>query len=277
MRNIVALLVRYAAFLLFIFLEIVCINLIIRNNEGQKAIYLHSSSIISGKIQSKYNRLVLLLSLRSTVDSLAAENARLRAELSNARYFLSQDTTSILDTVYQQHYTYIHALVENKSTSLRNNMVMINKGALQGVRKDMGVIESNGLVGIVEHVGSHYSSCISILNSRFIGSVAIKRTQAFGNLVWKGVDPTVMNMEAVGKHEDVHKGDTIITTSFSNHFPQGLAVGTIKRVNLPAGNNFYDIEVQLFNNISRTNTVYVVQNLLKSARDTIENIPVKGR
>lgn len=277
MRNIIALLVRYAAFLLFIFLEIICINLIIRNNEGQKAIFLNSSTILAGKLQSQYNRFVRLISLSSAVDSLATENARLRAELANARYYLSSDTTAVKDTVYKQQYTYIHATVENNSTSLRNNMITINKGALQGVRKDMGVIESNGLVGIVEHVGNHYSSCISILNSRFIGSVAIKRTRAFGNLVWKEVDPTVMHMEAVGKHEDIHKGDTIITTSFSNHFPQGIPVGTVKKVSLPAGNNFYDIEVQLFNNISHTTAVYVVQNLLKSERDTLENLQANKR
>lgn len=271
MRNIIALLIRYAAFLLFIVLEFFCINLIIRNNEGQKEIFLNSSSVISGKIQSQFNRLVHLFSLASTVDSLSSENARLRAELANARYSLSLDTSSVVDTIYSQQYTYVHALVENKSISLRNNMITINKGSLQGIRKDMGIIEPNGIVGIVEHVGRHYSSCISVLNSRFIGSVAIKRTQAFGNLVWKGVDPTIMQMEAVGKHEDIRKGDTVVTTPFSNHFPQGIPVGTIVEANLPPGNNFYELDVRLFNNLSRTTAVYVVQNLLKNERKTIEN------
>lgn len=271
MRNIIALLVRYAAFLLFVVLEIVCINLIIQNNEGQKEIFLNSSNIITGKIQSQYNRFVNLFSLASVVDSLSAENARLRAQLADARYTLSWDTTTVYDTLYNQQYTYIPALVENNSISLHNNMITINKGALQGIRKDMGVIESNGIVGIVDYVGQHFSSCISILNSRFIGSVAIKRTRAFGNLVWKGVDPQVMHMEAVGKHEDILKGDTIVTTPYSNHFPQGLPVGVIKNVKLMPGNNFYDLEVQLFNKLSRTTSVYVVQNLLKKERKEVEN------
>ena len=77
------------------------------------------------------------------------------------------------DTLYE----YIPAQVVNNSTTQANNYIIINKGAVDGIKRDLSVISSDGIVGVVTDVSRHYASIMSLLHSKSVVGVRIKESQ----------------------------------------------------------------------------------------------------
>ena len=69
----------------------------------------------------------------------------------------------------------------------RNNLI-IDKGSVDGIKNEMGVISKNGIIGIVNSVSKNYSRVISILNQEIKINVRLKNN-ALGSMYWKGLNP----------------------------------------------------------------------------------------
>ncbi len=112
-------------------------------------------------------------------------------------------------------------------------------------------------------LSDNYSVVMSVLNIDIRVSAKISRNNYFGVMVWDGLDSRYMTLESVPKHAIVHIGDTIVTSGYSSVFPEGVLIGTIESFFKPSGLNFYTIRVALFNDLNKTQYVYVVNDLLK--------------
>ena len=86
MRNLILLLIRYHTFLLFLLLEGVCVLLIVQNNTYHKASFINSSNSLVGSLYAFSDGMVEYFQLSDDNEALAEENARLRAELNQARF-----------------------------------------------------------------------------------------------------------------------------------------------------------------------------------------------
>lgn len=76
------------------------------------------------------------------------ENAYLRENNISALVRRDKGFVFMQDSVYQQKYIFIPALVTKTTTTLSNNYLIINQGSKQGIMPEMGVISSEGIVGI---------------------------------------------------------------------------------------------------------------------------------
>ncbi len=266
MQNLFAFFYRYAFVFLFLMFEFISIRLIINRNENQREIFLNSSTIISGQVYSRIDRIKKYFGLQKVNQQLSAENAALRTLLAQSQRTFKPDT--ILDTLHHQRYQLLPAEIINNSIEFRNNMITIDKGSNDGVRQYSSVIERSGIVGFVTHVGRQYSTVMSVLNSKSRVSVKVQRNNSIGNLVWNGNSPILMQVEAIPKHGDVRLGDTIVSSGYSN-FPAGHPIGIVVKAQVEPGENFYFIETKLFNDLSRTGQVYVVNDMHRNEIDSL--------
>ena len=69
-----------------------------------------------------------------------------------------------------------------------------------------------------------------------------------------------MTLENIPKHADIVKGDTIITSGFSEAFPGEVRIGRV--VDFHVKNGYHSIDVELWNDLANIHYVYVVQNLM---------------
>jgi rod shape-determining protein MreC len=274
MQNLFAFFYRYAYVFLFLILEFISIRLIINRNENQRQIFLNSSSIISGKMLERVQAIKNYFGLRQVNDQLARENAALRARMAEIELQASTRADSVVDTIHRQRFVLIPAQIVNNSVERSNNTITINKGSNQGITRYSTVVEPQGIIGFVTHVGRQYASVMSILNTSARVSVKAARTQNIGNLVWEGRSPIEMSIEAVPKHADIRAGDTIVTSGFS-HFPMNHPVGLITEAFVEPGENFYTIKLRLFNDITRAQYVYVVQDLHRMEIDSLQSLQKK--
>lgn len=260
MRSITEFFARFGTLMLFIFLEIVCLSMIVNLNDKQKSIYEHTSLVINGEIQSRLSKLTSYIGLREKVKQLQKENAQLRAQKVQRIDIVWNEQDSVWEEDSSRVFNYYPAEIISNNIELRNNSLSINKGNLQGIKEGWGVISDEGVVGVIRFCSENYCSILPLINLKSSISASIRSSDYFGNLEWSGPDIRKANLNAVPKHATFNLGDTIVTSGYSTIFPRNLPIGTITDFSLPSGSNFYEIEVKLFVDFGNLEHIYVVQH-----------------
>jgi rod shape-determining protein MreC len=269
MRNLLKLLYAYYFVILFIFLECLSLFLIIENNQFQRAKFIQFAQNVSGSIFGTIDNFKAYLSLKEANKILATENAQLHNELASIHKIEKVKKDTAIDLVHKQHYTYMASRVINNSVSKQYNFITLNKGIKDGIKQDMAVISPLGIVGVVEGVSENYATVLSVLNRNFKVSAKIKKNHYFGTLSWNGLNSEICILSDIPHHVLISKGDTIITSGYSNVFPEGIMIGVIQEFDLKDG-NFYTIRVKLSNDFRNLNYVMVVDNLMKNEQFELE-------
>ncbi len=172
MYNVIQLIVKYGAHLLFVELQVICFSLIINYNKAQKDIFINSSNVFAGKIAEQQSKILQFTRLKSQNDSLMRENANLIENIIKIEY--SSDNIPASDSLLNQ-YRLIPTKISSSSINLTNNHFTLNKGSREGIQPDMGVISSHkGLIGVVRNVSENFAHVISLLHSQTKISCAVK-------------------------------------------------------------------------------------------------------
>lgn len=186
------------------------------------------------------------------------ENARLKSLLFNQK-----DTTKLpqIDSIRGvKKIDIIVSKVIHNSYSIQENFITINNGAASGIKPNMGVINSAGIVGIVDNTSKNFATVISILNVNSKINAKIKKSNHFGSLVWNGKSTGFAQLIDVPRLAGVRKGDTIVTGEQSTIFPENIGIGTIDKVYIDNETNYYTLDIKLFNDMTNLGHVYVIKN-----------------
>lgn len=272
MYRLLQLLHSYRAFLLLLFIEIVCIWLLVRNNPYHSASYFHTSNILIGNIYKIKSNISQYFSLPEINAQLANDNAQLRELLSQSQVPIIVNTTE--DSLELSHidykYEYLAAKVINNSTILMHNFITLNKGRVNGVEPGMGVISSLGIVGKIMSVSENFATVSSLLNTDVFVSSFLKRNNTFCSINWDGSDILKTKLLYVPRHIALEKGDSVVTSGYNSIFPKNILVGFIDDYSLTTSSSFYEIDVNLSNDFSNLAYVYVIKNPFKEERIDLE-------
>ena len=208
------------------------------------------SLIISSNFYKPFYNLKSYLQLRELNEKLMEENILLKKEKLNKK----------LDSKYDNNYDLILAKVIKNSTKLTRNNLIINKGKKNGIKRDMGVISKDGIVGIINETSKNYSSVISILNKDLKINAKHNKSNAYGSLEWNQKDPTVVELNDISIDNEIFIGDTISTGGMSFYFPNNIPIGEINSIKISENNGFYSLKVKLFQKMNNISYVYVIEN-----------------
>lgn len=275
MWKIASVIVKNGSLVLFIVLQFICLYWVVKYNQAQQKIFLHSYQLMGTSVTSKYKSALDYFNLKSKYDSISIENARLMLSCINEQLALKESPDSnfiqdLRDVVYQV----IPAKVINNSIDKRNNMLSIDRGGAHGISPGMGVITTKGIIGIITDTSANYSLVMSVLHGSSSISARLKRSGFFGPLVWNGRDPSIMNLEAIQKYADVRLGDTVVTSGYSLVFPRNLPIGTVELYSVNEGLFTLNIKVKLNQTLSNPDQVYVLINKDRKEQEELEK---KGR
>jgi len=265
MKNLINFLIHHSGLLLFIILEIISFIMMINSQEYQKSIFLSSSNAVVATLYNWTNSVGEFFKLRNTNNQLSSENTELKnqiIELQNKLKVLEPSITSLnFKLLPENEYRFISAKVINNSTDKFQNYLTLNKGSKDGIKPDMGVVSSEGVVGIIKSVSPHFSVVIPILNPKIQISCKFKRTDYTGSLVWNGEDYRYANLVDIARHVDIRLGDTIVTSGFTRTFPEGIPVGIVEDYNIKESDAYYNIKVKLAVNFRTLTYVNVINYL----------------
>lgn len=258
--------------LLFLLLLVISLSLTIQSHSYHKSKIISSANFFTGGIYEKVNNVDEYFGLRKQNEELAMENARLKSILFNLK-----DTTKLpqIDSVKGIKKTnIIVAKVVKNTYSTLENYLTINKGAASGIKPNMGVINSAGIVGIIDNTSKNFATVISILNVNSKINAKIKKSNHFGTLNWNGKSTGYVQLIDVPRLASVRKGDTIVTGEQSTIFPENIGIGTIENVYTDEETNYYTLNIKLFNDMTNLGHVYIIKQ--KDAEE-IENLENQGK
>ena len=273
MNNLLNFFVKHSAWFIFAIYVILSLVLLFKDNPYQQSVYLTSANSVSAVVYKALNSVSSYFHLRDINQSLQERNAMLETELIELRKQIDEMALLSPDSLNQpalkQQYTFLMAQVISNSIAQPNNYITINRGSYDGVKPEMGVIDQNGVVGIVNVVGPHASRVISLLNPHMRLSCKLKNSGFFGSLVWDGKSPQLAVLEELPKHITFNKGDTIVTSGYSAVFPEGIIVGTIEGLARDMSDSFVSLRIKLTTNFSQLSSVRVITNSMKDQIDAL--------
>jgi rod shape-determining protein MreC len=260
--------------LLFVFLEILCIIIIVRNNIYQSAYYFNNTRKITAQFHVLNSRFFDYFSLYQKNEALVTENLALRKQLKSNYVIESKAIFEINDTVYKQRYKYIPAQIIANSTNRSNNYITINKGSASGVVPGLGVFCPEGVVGIVERVSENYSIVVSLLSTtkfKIVPKIS-ELNYTKGNLEWNGKDPNFLDFKGINKYEQIKNGYHLVTSPYTKIFPENIPIGIISTYSMKESDPFYSIKVKTSVNFGKIQVVYIVFDLFKKEIEQLEDV-----
>ena len=284
MQQIIDFIIRKKDVVVYLILLLFSLLLIINSNYFHKSKILLFSNSITNYTFDKFSFFNEYFELKKINSSLIDENLFLKSRLEK------MSNNNNIDSLKNVIFKYKNAKVISNNLSSFKNHLIINKGINDGLKNEMGIINSTGIVGIINRTSKNYSSVMSILNIETKINAKVKRTSHFGTLEWDGLSNNYLLLNDIPETADIKVGDSIITGGMSLIFPEGINVGVVSevinknkhndslsRLNTNNGKyldiefreNYLNIEVKLHTNMNNLNNVYVIESL---NREEFKNI-----
>jgi rod shape-determining protein MreC len=268
MGSLYYLITRFYVLILFVILEAYAFSRIFKSHKYQEVRFYNTTGSITGTVLGYVNEFNTFIHLGTTNRQLAEENTRLRQIIAYQDEYPFDSTLPGYSAVYRFHY--IPAKIVNNSISRSINYITLDKGSKDGIEKGLGVISSNGVVGIITNVSENFSLVMSVISTKSLISVRHKNTNVLGNLRWNGEDAFTLQVDGFSKTLPIRKNDTILTAGFSSIFPPDILVATIRDLKPDESTSFYNVNVRLTNRINQLSYVYIVKNEKKKQLDTLQ-------
>jgi rod shape-determining protein MreC len=285
MQQLIDFILRKKDVVVFFILLFLSLSFIFNSNYFHKSKVILFSNSITNYTNEVFENINWYFELKKINSSLVEENLILKNQLEK---FIKKNSIDSLENVAFQYQN--AKVISNNLSSFKNNLI-INKGTKHGLKNEMGVISSTGIVGIIDRTSKNYSSVMSVLNTESKINAKVKRTSHFGTLEWNGLSNRDLLLNDIPETADIKIGDSIITGGMSLIFPEGINIGVIsdimkqekfndtimkfninnqvKIANIEFRENYLNIEVKLHTDMNNLNNVYVIESLNK---DEFENI-----
>lgn len=276
MRNLLNFLLKYNYWFLFVFLEVVCFVLLFRFNNYQQSVFFTSANVVAGKVYEVSGGITSYFHLKSVNEDLLDRNMALELRITNLEnllrdYRIDSVAMNSIRTLEQEDYRIFKAHVIRNSLNRADNYITLDQGSSSGIRPEMGVVDGNGVVGIVYKTSPSYSLVISVLNSKSSISCKIVGSEYFGYLKWEYGDSRYAYLKDLPRHAEFNLGDTVVTSGFSTVFPAGVMVGTVDDMADSNDGLSYLLKIKLATDFGKLGNVRVISRSGQEEQKELEN------
>ncbi|NLV52387.1 MAG: rod shape-determining protein MreC [Bacteroidales bacterium] len=274
MRALIDLIIHNKHWFVFLLLEGISLFFLFSYNGYQRSVYFTTANGVVGSTYNVISGITSYLHLQEKNHELEAVNQELREQI----YEMTQKIDEYeRDSIKRMpalplKYDVVSAQVVNMTLHKSNNFITINKGEADGIRPEMGVICSRGVVGIVYMTSRHYSIVMPLLNMNSKISCRLRNSEYFGSLIWQRGYADIAYVTSIPRHASVKKGEIVETNGYSDIFPAGLPIGVVQRIGDSTDGMSYMLRVKLFANFPTLRDVSVITNYMTSERRSLEQM-----
>jgi rod shape-determining protein MreC len=200
---------------------------------------------------------ILLVGTEQENERLRSENERLQLE-NGVMNELLQENDRLRDALdFKRTYppSTVMAEVIGRRSSPVSSTVTLNKGADQGIRKDMAVITAEGVVGKVQTVLPGTAKVLLLTDPGSTIAVRVMRNREEGLLEGKLVN---CSLKYVSYYVDIQEGDILVTSGLDGIYPKGLAVASVVKVSKNEANTFQTVMAEPAVRLSRLEEALVL-------------------
>lgn len=227
---------------------------------------------LTGTVASLHSKVQAITTMEAENKQLKKENAELRrANIAMAEFYAENKRLSKLLQYKEQvpEQKLLTAKVVGRNMGDLQDLVIIDRGAADGINKEMAVVTGDGLVGLVEEVYPDAAKVMLITSSRCkIGARILRAdSRAVGVISGRSVENMPLEMEHLPREADVIKGDVVVTSGFSGRHPSGLVIGTVRETSLEAAGLLLTADVDPSVDSSKVEEVFVVTGYYNPAAE----------
>lgn len=275
MRNLLNFLVKYNYWFLFLLLEVTSFVLLFRFNHYQQSVYFTSANGIAGKVYEISGGVTSYFHLKSVNEDLLDRNMWLEQRVAFLEKTLREkglDSARLysLERLSPEKYSLFKGNVVKNSLTWADNYITLDRGTDGGIQPEMGVVDANGVVGIVYKTSPHYSLVIPLLNSKSSISCKIVGSDYFGYLKWEGGDSRFAYLKDLPRHAEFNLGDTVVTSGYSTVFPEGVIVGTVDDMSDSHDGLSYLLKIKLATDFGKVGNVRVISRSGREEQKALE-------
>jgi rod shape-determining protein MreC len=227
-----------------------------------------------GHVRGIWNHYFALRNATRENEELRQENDRLKLQITQLKSkAVEADRLAELLKFHKSHEAIpmIGARVIGAGAGTASQTIDLDRGERDGVRKNMGVITPDGVVGKVVETYADTSQVL-LLTDKDSGVGAMLVDSRIQGPVGGTGEPLLV-MKYVANDDTVNLGQRVVTSGMDRIFPKDLPVGTV--ADIKAGNPFKQIRVRPAANLEQLEEVIVLLTLrpLEFKRETETNNP----
>jgi rod shape-determining protein MreC len=213
-----------------------------------------------GGIRGVWNHYFALQNASRENERLRSENDTLKLQINQLQSRAAEaDRLAQLLNFRQAHQNVpmLGARVIGTSADTASQTVYLDRGERDGIRRNMGVITPDGVVGKVIESYSNTSQVL-LLSDKDSGVGAMISESRIQSPVG-GVGEPLLSMKYVPNDDEVNLGQHVVTSGMDRIFPRDLPVGTVSQIK--SGNPFKQIRIRPSANLERLEEVIVLLSL----------------
>ena len=230
--------------LVFIALSILIITLDFRQGEGgplerAKEISVAVVAPIQRGLMAVFRPVGNFFASIGELGQLRTDNAQLREQIESMEQDV-REAEAQKDELVEAHellgldapYTsgdVVNAQVIGLSPSNYRWARLIDKGFVDGIRKNMAVINADGLVGKVISVTKNNALVLLLIDPKAAAGARIEGRRDTGKIQGNGEDQG-LSLELIGSNSEVFEADQVITSGQDNVFPPGIPIGLVDQI-----------------------------------------------
>lgn len=230
--------------LVFIALSIVVITLDFRQGEGgplgrAKEISVAVVAPIQRGLTTIFRPVGNFFASVGELGSLRSDNAELKARLEAIEQevreaealkndFAALSRLSELDEPWTSG-DFVNAQVIGTSPSNYRWARFIDKGSEDGIRKNMAVVNADGLVGKVISVTRGDALVLLLIDPKAAAGARIENRRDTGKIQGNGEDQG-LSLDLIGSNSEVFEADEVVTSGQDGVFPAGIPIGLVDRI-----------------------------------------------
>lgn len=219
---------------------------------------LHVVASIQNSIRHAWDHYIALQNVWEENQQLKQEIQRLQGE----QNFLREQ--AIISTQFQQLLAYqqttpmttLPARIIGRNVSNWYRAMIINKGNLDGIHPEMGVITDAGVVGRVVRVNPTTAVVLLLSDPNVAITGMIQKSRDEGLV--QGTPQGTIHMKYLPPLSPVQPGDKVVTSGLTEDFPRGLQIGRIQQVTKADTDLFQLGEIDPIVDFSKLEAVLVI-------------------
>ena len=281
MRNVFLFLKRYSVLIIFLVLQGLALSMLFSYNRFHQTTYGMFSNEVAGKLNKRVNKVESFFTLGEQNQALRKQNAALLSYLPSGSvspdtsFLVVSDTVTVDSLKSYRQYQYFDAKIISNSVFLQQNYIVVHRGSVQGIVTNMAVVGTDGLIGTVISVSENMSIVMSLLHRQSKVIAVLKKGSGLGEVTWDGKDPRFLVLSKVPKTIVVKKGDTVVSSPYSDKFPPGIPIGYVEKIDQDQETNTYKLKIRTAVDFYAVQHAYIVKNLLQEEIDQLKRTVIK--
>jgi rod shape-determining protein MreC len=209
-------------------------------------------------VSDAWLRYLLLVGIEEENKNLKNKINELKAALIlyQEGYLEAQRLRKLLDLKDDYSYYFVSARVIGKEQAALSKTILINKGAVHGLKNGMPVIAPPGLIGRLVDVSWHVSKVLLFIDENSNVGAIVQRTRTQG--IISGAGHRGLILKYISKTQDVKEGDVIVSSGMGGVFPKGLLIGQVSHVDRQDASLFLKINVAPFVDFSKLEEILIL-------------------